>query len=306
MSFFILIGASWVLGIWALRLLRVETPWETWAGRLVLGLALCALLVLAVGTRSLEAVRFTLYVIAVLGLGHELLWRSSRVGGERHTAALEGPLRGFDYCCMAAAVTALLLAFLKALAPETGWEATSVHLAVARDYVRTGALGPVEGSPLSPYLTPIHALLAYALYDGGEWGARLLNWSFGLLACGVVYDLGRRTGKRRAGLIAAALLATAPVLFEEAGTVSIDLACAAMVVAALSFWVAWDQEGAPGRLMAAGILLGTATAIRGPSLVPAVLLLVATPLVPRLNTVANGVPRVSGDSPRSSRACATT
>lgn len=74
---------------------------------------------------------------------------------------------------------------------------------------------------------------AIRLFGLNEWALRLWPALFGLVGCLVVYGAGRALYGRRAGLLAAAVLATSPLYYLLARIVTLDMAVAAFLSAAL-------------------------------------------------------------------------
>jgi 4-amino-4-deoxy-L-arabinose transferase-like glycosyltransferase len=80
---------------------------------------------------------------------------------------------------------------------------------------------------------------AIHLFGLREWAMRLVPALFALLGCLAVYAAGRRLFGRRAGLLAAAVLATSPLYYFLANAVTLDMAVSALLtIALLAFLVA--------------------------------------------------------------------
>lgn len=262
MSLVVLLVVSAVLGAWALRPLKMGSGVEGVTYRLLVGLSLSAVVILAVGSVSLRACELVMNVLAVAGLGFELFVYSRR---ETETGAPpnEPPrLSKIEWTCLAAAGGALGMALVSALAPVTGWDACVAHLTLAQDYAREGRIHLVAGNEYAAYPHLLTGLFAFVFFQNGETGAAFLSWLLGLLACGAAYVLGRRIEGRRCGIIAAAILATAPIFLDQAGTVSIDLAFAGFTLAALAGLVAWHDEKRSGWILVSGFLAGASCGIR--------------------------------------------
>jgi len=222
----------------------------------LLGAAGAGLVVLVVGSVSLTAAQVVLAGVAAAGL---LTRRRTDGVGERPAVP---PLDWVERAGLAAVTAALGLTFLGALAPVTGWDATVAHLALPADYAREGHIALQPGNVYSGYPHLAHCLYAAAYHHGGALPVSVLSWALGGSACAAVYVLGARLSCRRVGILAAALLATAPIYMDQAGTVSIDLAFAAFATAALAAVAAWFDEKRLAALVAAGLLAGSACGIR--------------------------------------------
>ena len=262
MSYVLVMVASGALGALALRYPIADSKAETWAYRLLVGLCACAVIALVFGSYSLSLAQSVLAVIALAGL----VWaaRSYRRRGLARLPSEAGKaFQGwFDYVCVGVVAAALLLALISALAPVTDQDACAAHLALPADYAREGHIYLNPGNPYSAYPHLMHCLYAVTYYNGGEKPVALLNWTLAVLACCAVYGLGRRACGPRCGLIAAALLATAPIFLHQAGAVSIDLAFAALATAALTNLIAWRDERDPSQIMLSALLAGSACGIR--------------------------------------------
>jgi uncharacterized membrane protein YhaH (DUF805 family) len=162
--------------------------------------------------------------------------------------------------CVAAIAGAAGLSLVGALAPPT--DGGAPYLALSKDYAREGRIvfEAHNAHSLDPPLIP--SLFAYAFLEGGERDLALLNWIFGVLACGAAFVLGRRIEGRRCGLIAAAILATAPIFLDQTQTASRDLAFCGFTLAALACMAAWHDEQKTGWLFLCAFLAGVSCGIR--------------------------------------------
>ena len=270
MSLVVLLIAGGVLGGWALRPFGLDRTLEDVSLRLLVGLCLCAVLVLAVGSVSLRAAQLAVILFALAGFGYELFVYSQR--RTPRPSLVHAPLDAIEWACAAAITAALAMTFLGALAPVTGWDACVAHLALPQDYAREGRIQLIPGNEYSAYPHLLHSLFAVAFIQGGETAVVLLSWTFGVLACMGAYVLGQRVENRRCGLIAAATLATAPIFADQAGTVSIDLAFCGFTLFALSCLAAWREEKMTRWLVFAAWLVGSSCGVRHTGYLVAVLL----------------------------------
>ena len=204
MSLIVFIGAAALAGDALLSPARTPGGVEGWVYRLLAGCAVCAVLMLALGSHSLTLALAALLGLALAGWGFLLVRRPAAL--PRAPLLDEGPRpEPFEWVCLAAVAAALLAALLGALAPVTGWDATVAHLALPKDYARAGHLYLNTGNVYSAYPHFMHTLNAVAYHGFGETGVTLLNWFFAALGCAAVYTLGRRALNRRCGLIARGL-----------------------------------------------------------------------------------------------------
>ncbi len=261
MAFFVVLAAAWVSGGLFLRRLRLGETIEGLILRLYVGLCLCAVVVVILGSMSLRVAQGVLYFVAAAGLGYELFVRSrSRAPSE--SPGKYPPLSRLEYACVGTIGCVVVLSLVSALAPVTSWDAAVAHLALPQDYARAGHITLLEGNEYSGYPHFVHSLFAYAFFESGETAVTLLNCMFGLLGCAAVFTLGRRVGNRLCGLIAAAIYATAPIYMDQVGAASLDLAFVGISVAALTCLMAWYEEENLSWLVLGAFLAGSSCGIR--------------------------------------------
>jgi hypothetical protein len=272
----LILGAAFVIGTWLLRpvrVLRLRADCEGHAYRVLVGLSLVAVIVLCTGSVALPISLYALLAILFCGAFLYLpVTRSARhlPGFRRHRK--HEPFDLMEVVSLAAAALGLLLVLLACLAPVTGWDACVAHLALPAAYVRYGRIALVEGNNYSGYPQLMHVLFAFALDNGTERAASVINWVFAALACFMAYFLGKRIDGRRAGCVAAAVVATAPVFMDQGGAPSVDMAFVTMTLAALNALTAWRQEHRRAWLIIAAVLAGSACGVRQTAYLVAVLL----------------------------------
>lgn len=260
MSLVVLAAASWIAGNAILRPIAMRGV-ESLVFRFLAGLSACAVVVLATGSVSLDMARFALNAFALAGLGYHLYRYDAGTEDGSPRAALDV----VEWLSLIAIVAASGLALFGALAPATSWDACVAHLALPKDYTREGRILFVPGNEYTAYPHLLHVLYTYVFSQDGERGAMLLSWLMGLLSCAATFALGVRIAGRRCGFVAAAILATAPIFMDQAGTVSIDLAFCAFAVAAMAAFAAWievPEDGSRAWLALAGGIAGSACGIR--------------------------------------------
>jgi hypothetical protein len=274
----LIIGAGGIGGA-ILRPLRFERALFA----MLLGLIICAVWVIVAGSVSLPIAHAGVAAAAVLSILF-LGWRAVRsraLPGLRSRVSainVNPPLDWLERLSLAAVCLGLLFSFISALAPVTNWDAGAAHLALPSAYARAGEIGVFEANNYSAYPHLAHALYTLAYGAGFEQGVGLLSWIFAALGVGFTYCLGARLANRKAGVIGAAALAAAPIFADQAGTPSIDLVFACMVLAAVTALVAWWQEDEPMWLVLAGLLAGSACGVRHTGYLTAALLAVGVVL----------------------------
>jgi hypothetical protein len=262
MSFLLIMLAAWGSGSVILRSISFEDAVEATGLRLLAGLVPVACISLLVASVSLAAAQALLAILAVASIG--MHWRTPPVetDGERPS---KSPLTALEKAGIAALVTTWALSLIGALAPVTNWDACVAHLALPADYAREGRIFLHPGNVYSGYPHFMHVLYAVAFYSSGggrELPVTLLSWAMGLLACAALYSLGRRIATRQTGVVAAALLATAPIYMDQAGGIGIDLPFVAFSTATLTALVAWRDSQQWRWLLAAATFAGVACGVR--------------------------------------------
>ncbi len=99
----------------------------------------------------------------------------------------------------------------------------------------------------------------------GDFAARLGSSVSGVLACGLMYLVGRRLFNRQVGLMGAAILASFPLFMVESKLATADALLAVFMVAALGLWL--GMQGGQRRWYWAvllGLALGLGTLTKGP------------------------------------------
>jgi hypothetical protein len=243
-----------------LLLVRVSLPGPAPALVIVaLGLAalsLAGLVALATGT-------FTPWLFVALSAA---AWAGLGVTGWRRpalAASVESP-SGASRSAMTmigflGGLTALLL--LRAGVPDCCFDPVWYHLPLAAAIAEgRHRVIPDLWWTMAPLGYHVLAALAYAL--GGGMAAKLLHTVFLFLTVGLGVGLGSRLQSPLAGLVAAGLFLTVPVVMWAGTAGNADLGAAFFGVAAVAAFVEFLLVGGPGWLLVAGALLGAATAIK--------------------------------------------
>ena len=261
MSLIVLILVGGALGACALRPIQAKGP-EALAYRLYAGLSLAAILIVVIGSISLHATNLTLIAAALVAAVWLAITLKRRAANSLAWPSPTPKLNRLEIACLIAIIAANAIALISALAPNTNWDAGVAHLALPSDYARDGAIGLREGNVYSAYPHLLHSLYTFLYYGSGETAVTLLSWLFGPLACLALFALGKRVESRECGFIAAAILATSPIYFDQVGTASIDVPFAGVAAASLCCLYAWHDERRPRWLLLAAFLAGSACGIR--------------------------------------------
>ncbi len=246
-------------GVWCC-LIRADRL-ETIVLRLHLGLVTCAVLTMIMGSVSLLLVTPMLLLVSLRAAIIRYRW----IRRHPESASAPAPPEAYTWlersCCAALAIIAGLT-LISVLAPITSWDAGAAHLAVASDYARAGKIQLLTGNVYSMYPQLLQSVFAYLFQMSGEGGVALFCWGYGVLACATMWVLGQGLADRRAGILSAVFLATAPFYISQASTVAIDLPFAATVLAAVVCWVHWRDSKTRIWLILMGVLLGSACGMR--------------------------------------------
>jgi 4-amino-4-deoxy-L-arabinose transferase-like glycosyltransferase len=129
-----------------------------------------------------------------------------------------------------------------------------------------GYINPYSGTPTARWSIGYPLLLSalYLLPGDDVAAARGLNVGAGLLLVAGVYYLGQRLWDKRAGLLAAALIAVFPSSIFFSTLVLSEVVYAALVVGVLALALAWTRPGPapPWRLLLLGLALGGTALVR--------------------------------------------
>ncbi len=198
-----------------------------------------------------------------------LRWRDSRDLFERAGSWLRAPRQdGLVEQLVPAAIAAFaVVLFLVALMPERGHDALVKHLMVPERL----AWQHYWVFDVDTYVWTVMPMLGDWVYSigfmlGGEVAARLVNLGCVLLLARQVFDLAIWAGARREGALWAVLvLLSTPLTLAESSSLFIESVWSCLVVGgafALLRLLTGTHEGAGGRLVIGGVLLGGALAAK--------------------------------------------
>jgi len=234
------------------RRLAPAGPWSSLEGGLcacVVGEAMAAALIMALGLLGLY--RYWILVLPFLALAYGALQERAALGswGGRLRASFVQKVSVLDLICLVVLWSALLSAVAATGSPVTEWDTLGYHLALPKIYLAQGALRRLAWSAFahSPQNSEMIYLLALALRRG--LAAQWVNFGHGVLFALSAYVLCRRHVSRRAGLLAAAILVSQPVVQRVAGGAMNDFAAASSALLALVVFLRGrrEREEADGR-----------------------------------------------------------
>ena len=204
----------------------------------------------------------------VLGLLAVVTWMLRRRirGGLDWGAAPAGPLMGL---CTAFGLMSAVLGALVVLTPETTFDPVATHLYEARYYAENGRF--VAPPTLSYHYFPkgVEMLQTLGFVVGGQAAAQVLGYLFTPLAVGAVLVLARRRYGGLAGVLAAGLVLTTPLVVLDGSVAKNDLAMALYHVLSLYSFLRWKEDGQAGWAWAMSLFLGLGFGVKHTALVGA-------------------------------------
>jgi hypothetical protein len=231
-------------------LLVDETPLPRLALATGVGLGSVSLLTLGLGLAGL----LWLPIAWGLGLGLGLLVRRDlgasladlRAAGSDFAGLISRPTDGFRRWLAVYTIVSLLLTFLAALAPPTGWDALVYHLTGPRLFLQAGRVTHAIDLPYLgfPQLGEMQFTLGMLL--GGEGVAPLLHFGYGLLAVIVTAALARRAFGERVTWLAAALLLSVPSLLSLMAHAYVEAILLFYITAAVYAFIRWREARVQG------------------------------------------------------------
>ncbi len=238
---------AFMLGAQALRVLRLapDEPAERGLAALVLGHVLLGLGILGlglVGYLRWWALAHLLLLSALAGLRSldDCLSGIAELAVSASRALGRSPYR----LAFIALAVIIVLQLFAALAPPTpsDWDATSEHLAEAKQYARDGRVHPLWYDHHSQFPATLQMFYTLAHVLGVPGAAKLFHWGFGVMALGAVALAGRRLLAPAAGAYGALILATTPVFARLMGVGYVDLPAIACGVLAVHFFARWLRD----------------------------------------------------------------
>jgi hypothetical protein len=173
-------------------------------------------------------------------------------------------LRGFELILFLYLLFAFALTFILTLAPPNAndYDSLVYHLAAPQRYLDIGRIVelPYDHHTYFPFLTEM--LFALGLQWRGPVLAKLFHWLMLPLCCMTLMAMGSRHFSRRAGLIAACLFASIPIVLIEATTAYVDLSLCAFVLLAFMCFTNWLESKENSWLLWSGAFCGFALGVK--------------------------------------------
>ncbi len=208
-------------------------PAAPWPLPMLVGIGVWIALVTAMGGLHIH---YAPVYVAVLLVPLAFAWRDTVDALSRlRPLAGAGPVFGWtERIWVALLVTMVVLHLFIVARPDAGYDSSTMHLQFAA-LVEDMHRWRFDVNRYAWAVMPLGADWAYAIAYilGGENAARLANFSFGVLAMGLVYALVRRHTRRELALASVCLLVSIPLAFAETGSLYVENLWSAFLLAAL-------------------------------------------------------------------------
>lgn len=166
--------------------------------------------------------------------------------------------RAADILLISLVSTYLLVNLIGALAPEIEADALVHHLYVPRIYIQNRSLVYIPYHIASAYPLGIEMLFTLGMLLSTSVLTKLLHFSLGVLGLLATYCFGRKYLDSRAGLLAATIFYTVPVVAWESTTAYIDLGLTFFTTLEIFALVNWWHARRDKWLAVAAIMCGFA------------------------------------------------
>ena len=152
-------------------------------------------------------------------------------------------LRGVNLALALYLAFVFALTFLLTLAPPNGADYDSLvyHLAVPTQYLRHNGIVQLPYDHHSYFPFTMEMLYQIGLALSGPVLAKLFHWLMLPLCCLTLFAMGRRHASTRAGLFAAAIFASFPLVLWLASTAYIELGFTLFVLLAFACFLNWQN-----------------------------------------------------------------
>ena len=187
------------------------------------------------------------------------------------------PVSLSSYTALVLLLFVVLIQYLAALKPEIGHDGLAIHMVIA-SRLAAHAVWPFDVQQFAWAVMPMGGDWAFSgvYMVGGEYAARLLNFSFFLMIAGLVFLASRRWLPLAGALLMTALFATTPLVQLVTGSLFVENVWAVFVTAAvLSLW-RYHATHRSAYIVLTGVFLGCSMQVKYGSwaLLPATLSLV--------------------------------
>jgi 4-amino-4-deoxy-L-arabinose transferase-like glycosyltransferase len=270
-----LFAAAFAIGAIVVELLTEEKGMLAGLFAMAIGLWVVAVLVMIIGAFSVAR---TGWVLSVL-----LAWLAPAPRRYIQRVRL-GKLDGWSKLLLAFAILAGVLNLLGAVAPPFEYDELVYHLGAPAEYIKAGRILALPHNFYSdlPQLTEMLYLLAMVVRS--DIAAKLLHWSFGILAATATYAVAARFWTRRTAMTAAAFFYCLPFVQDLSQTARIDLATTFFSVLAMGGLLVTGASD--GYLWLSALAAGGAVATKWPAVAVVLLPAIVYVLVVRRGVLA--------------------
>jgi hypothetical protein len=230
--------------------------------RFVAGAAVLSLLVFSLCAAGLA------YPVAFAILGAAVLaaWRLYPAGRSKAQPVPTNPepVQGkvFQYIIFVLFAAFFVLYFFNALAPESSPDGSGYHLGLVGCYLREHGFHRITDDMYASLSQGVELLYLFGFAFGKHSAAALLHLAFLLALVGQMAAYARRSGFAHAGLGAALLVFSSPLVGIDGTSAYNDVALAAIAFTLFHLLELWDAGRAPRLLIAIGLLAGFAYAAK--------------------------------------------
>jgi hypothetical protein len=182
---------------------------------------------------------------ALLGAAALLAWRKSPVRG------------GFpNRLLLLAFILYFILYFFNSMAPETSFDGSHYHLALAGRYLREHGFRRITDNMYASLSQGVEMLYLWAFAFGRHSAAAMVHFAFLVALVWQMFAYGRRVGLPLAGACGALLVFASPVVGVDGTSAYNDVAVAAIAFTLFHLLQIWDDVRAPRLLAAIGLVAG--------------------------------------------------
>ncbi len=263
-AFYVLLGAAFTVltavSIGKLMLRRWAPGLfdeEEWPLSFVIGSGALSLFVFLLFTSHL-AYKGVFIAAGVLAIGCAI-----RLGAYRSTKRRFQPLPAtLKWIGVAGFAAFTTLYFFNAMAPEASPDGSSYHLGLMARYLRARSFVDTPYNMYAQLSEGIEMLFAFAFSIGRHSAAALVHFSFLVTLSALLLAYGRRIGQPAAGMAAALIFYTSPVVGMDGTSAYIDVAVACILFAIFYLTQLWDERRSTSLLVLLGFAAGFAYAAK--------------------------------------------
>ena len=225
-------------------------------------LAAVAFLLGLIGQLHINAFYWTLGIAFILGSGEivtwfRALWRCSWLAPFQRKEGSWG-VHLLQLFLMAYLFVFVAVAFVACHLPEIEFDPLIYHLTVPKLYLQHHQIVDIPEILEAVFPKNIGMLYIYGLALHSQITVKFLNFWMGLLLLLAIHCFARRLWGRLAGLAAATLFVSTPIVFFELRTIYIDLPIALFCFLNFFALLRWMEDGGRKWLVLSAIFLGMA------------------------------------------------